>query len=331
VIPALEGIDGWSYCHSWGSPVYTSPAGTWWQRLQNRHGMAGWTSHHQSGARMAHLAHRVHGYYTSSPLWTPASGLVVVMGAVNDMVTAGADPHAVAGYRNALSEVLAMACAGIDYRANGSTWTYPAGTWTAGTNGCRVSTSLNAVAEVAFSGGPGSATVHLIGWPAGTAAGIARIRLDGQIVTDVPTGDAGPAGLPLGYTYLPVQVPIPAAGSHVVRVSNAGASGTWLGVQNLTVDSARPPTVLACMEPELNPDPSLWPAYSPTVHDTYRQATVDAAAGRATVVHLDDGWGSGLFHPDGMHPHDAGHACITDQLAAVLSAQGWRDGQNRLT
>jgi hypothetical protein len=327
----LEGVEGWSYAHSWSAPVYASPSGLWWQRLNRRAGMHSWTSHHQSGARMAHLAHRVHGYYTSSPLWTPQRGLVVVMGAVNDMVTGGADPLALAGYRAPLSSLLGMVRAGIDYRANGAAWTYPSGTWTAGTNACRVTQTVGAVAECAMHGA--SATVHLIGWPAGTPGGIARLRVDGQHVKDVPTGEAGPAGgLPLGFTHLGVRLTGLEPGPHTVRVSNVGPAGSWLGVQNLTVDAAHPPTVLLCTEPYLAPDPALWPLYAPAVHDTYRDANAVAADGLSgvTCVDLQPGWQPAMYHPDGMHPNDAGHARIADMLGGIVAAQGYRDGQNRM-
>jgi hypothetical protein len=330
-LAALEGIDGFSYTHSWGSTAYTSPSGLWLQRLSRRGRMNSWTSHSQSGARMAHLAHRVHGYYSSSPLWTPARGLVVVIGSVNDMVTGGADPLAVAGYRHPLGSLLGMVTAGVDYRASGAAWSYPHGTWTAGTNACRVSQSTNAVADCAFQGT--TCTVHLIGWPAGTPGGRALLRIDGEPVAEIPTGDAGPATmLPLGFTHLAVRLPGLEPGAHVLRVSNAGPAGSWLGVQNVTVEAAHPPTVLVCTEPLLDPDLQLWPLYGTAAHDAYTAATAAACLGLpgVTLADLQPGWRPELFHADGMHPNDVGHAHIADTLAAVLAAQGFREGQNRL-
>jgi hypothetical protein len=339
IIPAVEGVDGYVYTHSYGNPnpgVVSSNA-LWWQRLNNRLGIV-WTNKAKSGAQMRFIMGRAIGWEAPTvPIWTPGTrGLVTIMGTIND-VLAGAGTTNQAGFSNPLSSMLHYLSAASS--APASSFTFPTGTWQNGATGNtapKFTTNAGAVASGTFTGT--SVTVLLVGWASGfVTGGSAVVKVDGVTKATINTNAAQPDVDAYDYTHIPVAITGLTNASHTVTITHGGTEGQYVGFEMILIPSATPPTILLCKDPIITPNATTWPNYSSANHAIYN-GLIDTAAStfatatgltNVTVVDLNTGFVPGtMLGADGIHPNDRGMAQITNTLTTAMSSLTFRVGLN---
>jgi hypothetical protein len=343
-IPAFVGANGISSA--------TPTSGEWPFRVAQRLGM-NFTSNGRSGSIMVDVAQAAVGttttaYGVSKTLNPSSKGVIAVEGTVNDLNNALSGNTLFQNmYKHALRTFLALAQAG--FRTEAATATQ-SGTWSS-----TADTVTSAGTYLKSNTAAASLTFNNVSAPAGyvwlLTFGYDASILTGTIGVEVDSVDAGISYTGTGqittYTGLigsnqtrcpvVIKIPVPASGTHTVKIKKTDAdvsANGFINIDALIIPATNPASVFVLKEPPSN-SPKAGGAGVGTIGDSYNtyapvyHGLIDSVIaefnGPVYTIVTADGWDSNTMISVNditfaLHPNDLGHHHIADKVVAAIKA-----------